>query len=444
MSISGIDNSGNNYDFYIREDHDLINASIKYGNNPYGIPALHYAIMQGDEKAVRLFLDHGASPDSQTPPPTYHAPTTALEYAAQYGQLNIARLLLERGANLNQNRELHDGQSYIIDPLRWAAMANHPELIRLLIEHGATISYNNWESPIYAAVESGSVDALKALVNSGVKLNHPELTKTFNPLQAAIRSGKLDMVKFLVSMGADINARTQDTREPLVFGAVEWPSILQFLINKGANIHIPFDGGNTILHYAAGRGTSETIDILVQAGSPINAKNSLGQTPLHANAPFSGTPKNGDKTLIALLKNKADINIKDNRGYKPAQSYMHNHFMTIEMLKLFVKMGVNVNEQDPSGYTLLETAIITNINPWHKNDAIIAFLINDTHANVNHQNQNGAPLLYAAELGDSITMELLLKKGADINIKINERSALSIVKNRHQELVEWLIARGAR
>lgn len=55
MSINGVDNLFVNCDSYMREEHDLVNASIKYGNNPFGIPAIYCAIMQGDEKVVRLF-----------------------------------------------------------------------------------------------------------------------------------------------------------------------------------------------------------------------------------------------------------------------------------------------------------------------------------------------------------------------------------------------------
>lgn len=34
----------------------------KYGNNPYGVSTLQYAILQNDEAAVDLLLKYGASP----------------------------------------------------------------------------------------------------------------------------------------------------------------------------------------------------------------------------------------------------------------------------------------------------------------------------------------------------------------------------------------------
>lgn len=521
MSISGIDNSGNNYDFYIREDHDLINASIKYGNNPYGIPALHYAIMQGDEKAVRLFLDHGASPDSVlfnwlSP----EEPFTALEYAAKYGNLNIVQLLLERGAHLTPPTQCEHYNGFgmslsEVNPLRFAAMSDNPELIQIFINRGCRIVDTDYLNPIQYAIRAGAVNSLKALlnlgssldiikyptvlvgsaansgkfemvkflldhgfsidsmhnsalsvaiknedikmvqllINHGAKVDRPELSNESpwnlacqkenitiiqmllkaspnnldDKLLAAIETGKIDIVKALITAGADVNARRKFDRQPTVFSAIHHPKILQFLIDKKVNLTPPFDGGNTILHHAARQHCYEAIEILVKNGVLIDSRNTNGETPLHLTYDV--------KTTTTLLNLGANVNITSNGGGKPFYGRTN-----IVVLKAFIKAGANINEVSPGAWPLLHQAI------WAANKELILFLINEIAVSIHQKEQNGrTPLLFAIERGDTDTVELLLKKGADINARDNQgQTALSIARKHHQELVEWLIARGAR
>ncbi|XP_014205603.1 ankyrin repeat family A protein 2 [Copidosoma floridanum] len=56
---------------------------------------------------------------------------TGLMWAAGYGQLSSARLLLQAGAN--QNKKGSQGQT----PLHFAAASGHHDLVRLLLNHGA-------------------------------------------------------------------------------------------------------------------------------------------------------------------------------------------------------------------------------------------------------------------------------------------------------------------
>jgi ankyrin repeat/BTB/POZ domain-containing protein 2 len=82
--------------------------------NEQGLTPLMVACVHGDEASVRLLLDAGADVDTETPgarqggasDETQH--WTALTYAALQGHVGVARLLLERGANVEGGARLSE------------------------------------------------------------------------------------------------------------------------------------------------------------------------------------------------------------------------------------------------------------------------------------------------------------------------------------------------
>ncbi len=520
---------------------ELIDALVKYGNNSDGIPALNAAIKSGDEQAVRLFLDHGASPNSKsTDGRNPEKPNTALEYAAKYGQLNIAKLLVERGAKIEVLFEY--------GALIYAAQTNQPDIIKFLFENGAKITSNSQSigdmnfDPIYCAIQSGSVAALNTFLDLGGKLDNPQLAKACDLLQVAAYSGKIEMVKFLldknvptdpsviygsalcvaverddiemtkllisrgakaerpdlgydawrcacgkdnpiiinlllkaspgnlneklfaavncgkinvtkalIAGGADVNARDKN-RMPLIYNSVRWPDILQFLIDKGASVNPVFDGGNSLLHIAALSGVPESLPILIKHGAQINGKNACGQTPLwFASRDFWCRPKPlGEQMIIALLERGADPNIACGNNPKgkldmPLHLALNNSpGISLDTVKLFVKCGASIN-----GYCSNDSCPLENSIYYYSPEEgfmLLNYILNKTNVNINSKNSQGrTPLIRAVECGNFSAVELLINKGADINAKDNfGRSSLSIAKEHRQEMVEWLIAHGAR
>ena len=93
------------------------------------------AVDKGDCAAVKRLLDSGVSPNSRAFLVGYHM-ETALARAAKEGHIEIARLLLDRGADVN------DSHSAGETALSEAAKAGQTELVRLLISRGADVNAN--------------------------------------------------------------------------------------------------------------------------------------------------------------------------------------------------------------------------------------------------------------------------------------------------------------
>jgi len=92
--------------------------------------------------------------------------------------------------------------------------------------------------------------------------------------------------------------------------------IAQFLIEKGANIH--WKGGRhnySELHIAAYNGCNEIIELLIENGADINARNKRGETPLMY------AIENGKvQTAKIFIDKGADIKAT-NRSYESAMDY---------------------------------------------------------------------------------------------------------------------------
>jgi ankyrin repeat protein len=98
----------------------------------YGRTALHLAAMNGHLEIVKLLLEHGADVNAKTKEGYGY---TALHSAASNGHLEIVKLLLEHGADVNAKTK-YGGYT----ALHSATMNGHLEIVKLLLEHGADVN----------------------------------------------------------------------------------------------------------------------------------------------------------------------------------------------------------------------------------------------------------------------------------------------------------------
>ena len=152
------------FDAVNRDDGVAVQALVKRGfdpnsRNPVGQTALHLALRDRSPRVVKALLDspaldvnaHNASGESP------------LMMAALRGNLELARILLERGAKVHQ-----DGWS----PLHDAATGPEPRLVALLLDRGAPIDALsvNKTTPLMMAAGYGAEDSLNLLLQKGADL----------------------------------------------------------------------------------------------------------------------------------------------------------------------------------------------------------------------------------------------------------------------------------
>ncbi|KAF7966839.1 hypothetical protein HWV62_36913 [Athelia sp. TMB] len=163
---------------------------------PLDASPLYYACFAGSVQAVRHLLSNSADVDRVG----CEASSRPLLIASEEGHLEIARLLLHRGVNVNV-----EGGSYGT-ALQAACARGHLELAKLLLDNGADINIvgGRYGTALQAACAGGYLEFAQLLLVKGSDVN--AVGGFFGTaLQAACARGRLELTKLLLDNGADLN-----------------------------------------------------------------------------------------------------------------------------------------------------------------------------------------------------------------------------------------------
>ena len=132
--------------------------------------------------------------------------TTALHWAAYYGELELARRLLRAEADPNMQND------YGSSPLGEAAARGDLPMISLLLEAGADPESVNPEgqTALMAVARTGNVQAAQLLLSHGANVNAVESWGGQTALHWASARNHPAMIEFLVNNGAEVDVRGID------------------------------------------------------------------------------------------------------------------------------------------------------------------------------------------------------------------------------------------
>jgi ankyrin repeat protein len=185
---------------------------------------LFAAIRDNDAAAVAALLDEdrallGATSRDITP----------VLFAVYHGHPELARLFVERGAELSAaelaalgDRRALDGDlgSYSKDGFPLLGLAiffRHPELAREMIERGADVNARARNQagvmPVHAAATVRDTETMRLLLDRGADVNARQQL-SFTPLHSAANNGDEAMVDLLLARGADAGAKSDDGKTP--------------------------------------------------------------------------------------------------------------------------------------------------------------------------------------------------------------------------------------
>jgi len=157
---------------------------------------------------VKAFVEKGGDLDRD-----YARGLTALHWAARHGHVEAARLLIEKGANVNAREKAVSRST----PLHAAAVYGHLGIAKLLLAKGAEVdSMDRYGStPIQYAAFNGQDEIIELLLARGADISHREKRFGITALHAAVAGRRSRTVRLLIAKGADLNARNHAGETPL-------------------------------------------------------------------------------------------------------------------------------------------------------------------------------------------------------------------------------------
>jgi len=272
-----------------------------------GSTAILFAARSGDIRSAELLLNAGADAND-----TMADGNTVLVIAAHSGHGSLVKFLLERGVDPNVaplgytalhaavlRGDLRDRGRDNQDPVKGTV------LVKELLKHGADPNarvieptpvrrwshdfalMNRWlgATPYWLAAKFLETDMMKVLVDAGADVDQPSLNG-MTPLMVAAGLGyrrgggsafitdRRDFSSYNPVASAELGSRIPFLEERLTHQTVE------LALELGGDVKAVSSTGDTALHGAATHGMNSVIQLLVEHGADIHAKNQRGQAPV--------------------------------------------------------------------------------------------------------------------------------------------------------------------
>jgi ankyrin repeat protein len=359
----------------------------------YDQTALMIAARQGNVDVVRLLVAEGADVNAKTRAaavPAFRKPAdnagskgvgivrggwpehgmrspvpgakTPLLYATRRGDLEITKLLVDAGADL----ELADADDVtpLLNAILNASIAAargtpdghaHLAVARFLIERGANVDATDWygQTPLWAAVDVRNLD-----------VNGPDRDNGID------RAAALELIEILLAHGADPNARTR-----------EYPPERRFLTPLGSLSWVDFTGQTPFLR-AALAGDVTVMRLLLAHGADPAITTFAGTTPLMAaagvNWVFNQTFDEGSDALLKAVELcfelGNDIDATNSMGLAAVHGAANRG--SNDILEFLAAHGAALNTADPHRRTPLVWAegVFLATHPPQRKPATIALL----------------------------------------------------------------------
>ncbi|KAG8830164.1 hypothetical protein FRC17_005292 [Serendipita sp. 399] len=403
-------------------------ADVNVVEGEYGT-SLQAAVIEGDEALVCLLLDHGADVN----PPCSGKYGYPLQAAARGKEVSTLQLLIDRGAKVNSRGGRYESA------LQAAAGIGDEEAVKLLLRNGADVNTvgGEYQTALRAAAAEGHKSIVDMLLEAGADMNvtavgkHTTASNLYSmesfssTLEAAAASGKTEIVQALLDHGMDLNANKEICSHALSKAAsIRDPSMLKFLISKGANVSLC---GGLAVYIATSRRNLDNLRVLIRHSANINycTKEYGGRFPA---SPLQIAIKSGSKQIaMELLKRGANVN--------PQSFYASPLHIAIEsdskqIAMELLKRGATVN---PLGLYVSPLQIAIKLGSKQ-----IAMELLKRGA------MPGTALSLAAHKGDEAMIRELIHRGADINLVGEHGSALqSAICGNYYDIANELLDMGA-
>lgn len=267
--------------------------------NAFDATALMWGVANIEK--VRLLVEAGADVNARSK----QGMTPLLIAASNAGSIDIVRYLMSKGANAKDMgnatppaapignsggnvKQPRKGQGQAgFTALLAAANANDLEMARLFIEQGVDVNAasTRGDTPLQFAAGAGNLALVKLLLAKGADVNAattgavmvkkgPVGLNRLTALMYAAPYGSPELIKALLDAGAKVNARDIRDMTPLMLAVsseTQNPEVVRVLLAKGADVKAKSNMGETALEWAKKFGNPAVIEMLERAAGTASS-----------------------------------------------------------------------------------------------------------------------------------------------------------------------------
>ncbi|KAJ5769019.1 hypothetical protein N7520_003578 [Penicillium odoratum] len=354
----------------------------------------------------------------------------ALHFACNGGYLEVMRLLLDAGADIHATT--NDGTTALIITCR----QGHLEMAKLFLGNGANIeaATNDGTTALITACCNGHLEVVRLLLDTGADISAATKDDGTTALNTACRNGHLEVVRLLLDTGVNIEVATNDGTTALIIACCNGHlEVVRLLLDTGVDIEATDKYGLNVLYWGCALGHLEMVRLLLDTGADIEAATNYGTTAL-----ITACRSGYLEVVRLLLDTGADIEAATNYGKTALSTACRNG--QLEVVRLLLDAGADVEAADPTGWNALITACSNG------NLEVVRLLL-DTGADIEAATNYGTTALNTAcRNGHLEVVRLLLDAGADItaNDPTGWNALITASAEGHLDLVKLLLDNGAK
>lgn len=356
--------------------------------------------------------------------------------AMDFNLMNVFNAMLKvKGFDINATSPLFKWTA-----LHWAVEDRNIEVARKLIEEGADVNLldSSQRTTLYQPAVNGDIEIIKILVTEQVNPNLEDLMN-LTALYEAARNGHKEVVRLLMNNGADVKKNGALKLTPLHIAVANVDRAMVGCIIKNdknidKNIEIVDVFGWTPLYWAVTKNDISILEDLLKCisehGADVNLEDNLiGRSPLHIAA------TNGNVGAVELLiKYGANVNYKDAWGWTPFNCAATKG--NRKVMYYLIAHGASIETNDPQ-------KILLSICPYNYLEAVTTMIQLGIWKDM--MKLMGAEFLRcAARHGDTLMVHALLEAGVNANADddLGSTALHKAAKYNHPEVVRILILYG--